>query len=73
MCFELVQLHVVVDVHDLREEGSLFRIEETQSEKALSCFDNLLVINDVFNLNYFYGSVFMDGVVFNGVVWCFLV
>ena len=48
-----LDLNVIVDVHDLREERSLFQIEEVWSEKALSCFDNLLVIDGVFNLNLF--------------------
>ena len=39
-----LDLNLVVDVHDLREEGSLFKIEGAWSETYLSYFDNLLVM-----------------------------
>ena len=35
-----LDLNVVGDVYDLREEGSLFQIEVAWSEIALNCADN---------------------------------
>ena len=40
-----------MDIHDLSEEGSWFHVEGAWSEKAVSCVDNLLLIDGVFNLN----------------------
>ena len=54
-------LNVVVDVHDLREEGSWIHIDEAWSENALSCFDNLLVIDGDFNLKLFISWSFHAG------------
>ena len=48
-------MNVVMGVHDLMEKESLYQVEGAWDDIDLSCFDQLLVIDGVFNL-----SLFMD-------------
>ena len=48
-----LDLNIIVDVYDLRKRVVSFQVVGAWSENSLSCFDNLIVIDGVFNLNLF--------------------